>query len=102
MRLVDEKKALSEISALRKQRKNFAGLDEAQKVINDLRLKIAELKKTLDNPEAKALSDKYTEIQKELDAIKAEQDSAFKNLNALRDERTKLHAEQAEEVHRHP
>jgi hypothetical protein len=32
------------------------------------------LRKTLDNPEAKALSDKYSEIQKELDAIKAEQD----------------------------
>ncbi|GIK04687.1 hypothetical protein Aspvir_008780 [Aspergillus viridinutans] len=94
LRLVDERKALSDISTLRKQRKNFAGLDEAQKVINDLKAQIATLKKTLDNPEAKALSDKYTEIQKELDAIKAEQDSAFKNLNALRDERTKLHAEQ--------
>ncbi|KAE8354969.1 hypothetical protein BDV28DRAFT_129878 [Aspergillus coremiiformis] len=94
MRLVDEKKALSDVSNLRKQRKSFAGLDEAQKVINDLKAQIAALKKTLDNPEAKALSDKYSEIQKELDGIKAEQDSAFKNLNALRDERTKLHGEQ--------
>ncbi|CBF88852.1 hypothetical protein AN0753.2 [Aspergillus nidulans FGSC A4] len=94
LRLVDEKKILADISSLRKQRKNFASLDDAQKVINDLKTQITTLKKTLDNPEAKALSDKYTEIQKELDAIKAEQDSAFKNLNALRDERTKLHAEQ--------
>ncbi|KAL4740454.1 hypothetical protein BDV11DRAFT_185243 [Aspergillus similis] len=94
LRLVDEKKILADISSLRKQRKNFASLDDAQKVINDLKTQIATLKKTLDNPEAKALSDKYTEIQKELDAIKAEQDGAFKNLNALRDERTKLHAEQ--------
>ncbi|PWY65719.1 nuclear segregation protein [Aspergillus heteromorphus CBS 117.55] len=94
LRLVDERKILTDVSNLRKQRKNFAGLDEAQKVITDLKTQIATLKKTLDNPEAKALSDKYTEIQKELDAIKAEQDSAFKNLNALRDERTKLHGEQ--------
>ncbi|EAW07421.1 putative nuclear segregation protein (Bfr1) [Aspergillus clavatus NRRL 1] len=94
MRLVDEKKALADVSTLRKQRKNFASLEEAQNVINDLKAQIASLKKTLDNPEAKALSDKYTEIQKELDAIKAEQDGAFKNLNALRDERTKLHGEQ--------
>jgi predicted nucleic acid-binding Zn-ribbon protein len=94
MRLVDEKKALADISNMRKQRKNFAGLDEAQNVINDLKTQISTLKKTLDNPEAKALSDKYSEIQKELDAIKAEQDSVFKNLNALRDERTKLHGEQ--------
>jgi chromosome segregation ATPase len=94
MRLVDEKKALADISSLRKQRKSFAGLDDSQKVISDIKTQIVELKKSLDNPETKALSDKYTEIQKELDSIKAEQDDAFKNLNALRDERTKLHEEQ--------
>lgn len=94
LRLVDERKALSDISNLRKQRKSFAGLEEAQKGIDELKAQIAELKKTLDNPEAKALSDKYSEIQKELDAIKAEQDSVYKNLNALRDERTKLRNDQ--------
>lgn len=94
MRLVDEKKALAEISTLRKQRKNFASLDDSQKVINDLKAQIAELRKSLDNPEAKALNDKSDEIQKELDAIKAEQDKAFKNLNSLRDERSRLQAEQ--------
>jgi uncharacterized coiled-coil DUF342 family protein len=94
MRLVDEKKALSDISSLRKQRKNFAGLDDGQKNIDTLKKQIAELKKTLDNPEARALSDKYNEIQQELDSIKAEQDSAFKNLNSLRDERTKLQQDQ--------
>ncbi|KAJ5091423.1 hypothetical protein NUU61_006293 [Penicillium alfredii] len=94
LRLVDERKALSDISNLRKQRKNFAGLDEAQKGINDLKAQIADLKKTLDHPESKALSDNYTEIQKQLDAIKAEQDGVFKNLNALRDERTKLRNDQ--------
>ncbi|PKY08979.1 hypothetical protein P168DRAFT_229203 [Aspergillus campestris IBT 28561] len=94
LRLVDERNALSTVSNLRKQRKNFAGLDEAQKNIDDLKAQIAALKKTLDNPEAKALSDQYTAIQKELDSIKAEQDGVFKNLNALRDERTRLHGEQ--------
>lgn len=94
LRLVDERKALSDISQLRKQRKGFSGLDEAQKGINELKAQIAELRKTLDNPEAKALSDKYTEIQKELDTIKAEQDGVFKNLNSLRDERTKLRNDQ--------
>lgn len=94
LRLVDERKALTDISNMRKQRKGFAGLEESQKGINDLKAQIAELRKTLDNPEAKALSDKYSEIQKELDAIKAEQDSVYKNLNALRDERTKLRNDQ--------
>ncbi|KAG0158618.1 hypothetical protein PDIDSM_6133 [Penicillium digitatum] len=96
LRLVDERKALTEVSNLRKQRKSFASLDEAQKGINDIKTQISELRKTLDNPEAKALSDKYAEIQKELDSIKAEQDGVFKNLNALRDERTKLRNEQQE------
>ena len=96
MKLVDEKKALAEISSLRKQRKGFAGFEEAQKGIDDVKAQISELRKSLDNPEAKALSDKYTEITKELDDIKAEQDEAYKSLSSLRDERTKLHSEQQE------
>ncbi|KAJ5753076.1 hypothetical protein N7520_009993 [Penicillium odoratum] len=94
LRLVDERKALSDISQLRKQSKGFAGLEDAQKGIDELKAQISALRKTMDNPEAKALSDKYAEIQKELDAIKAEQDSVYKNLNALRDERTKLRNDQ--------
>lgn len=94
LRLVDEKKALTEVSTLRKQRKNFAGFDAAQKVIGDLKAQIADLKKTLDNPESRALSEKYSEIQKELDAIKADQEAVSKNLNSLKEERSKLFDEQ--------
>jgi chromosome segregation ATPase len=94
MKLVDEKKALAEISGLRKTRKGFAGFEEAQKGIDDVKAQIADLKKTLDNPEAKALSEKYNEITKALDEIKAEQDDAYKGISTLRDERTKLQADQ--------
>lgn len=96
MKLVDEKKALAEISSLRKQRKGFAGFEEAQKGIDDVKAQIAELRKGMDNPEAKALSERYNAIAKELDDIKAEQDEAYKGISALRDERTKLHADQQE------
>ena len=96
MKLVDEKKALAEISGLRKQRKGFAGFEEAQKGIDDVKAQIAELRKGMDNPEAKALSERYNAIAKELDDIKAEQDEAYKGISSLRDERTKLHAEQQE------
>lgn len=96
MKLVDEKKALAEVSSLRKQRKGFAGFDEAQKGIDDVKAQISELRKELDNPEAKALSEKYNGIQKELDDIKAEQDEAYKSINSLRDERSTIHAEQQE------
>ena len=94
MKLVDEKKALAEISSLRKQRKGFAGFDEAQKGIDDVKAQIAELRKTLDNPEAKALSQKYDEITQELASIKTEQDKAYSSLSALRDERSKLYEDQ--------
>jgi hypothetical protein len=96
MKLVDEKKALSEISTLNKARKQFTGFDGQQKDIDGLKAKIAEQKKLLDDPEQKALSDKYTQLQTELDGLKAEQDDAFKSLKALRDETDKARAEQQE------
>ena len=85
MKLVDEKKALAEISTLRKQRKGFAGFDAAQKGIEDVKSQIRELRKSLDNPEAKALIQRSDEINQELAKIQA-----------LWDERSKLHADQQE------
>ncbi|KAH8196590.1 hypothetical protein TruAng_009248 [Truncatella angustata] len=96
MKLVDEKKALTEISNLKKQRKNFAGFDNSQKGIDDLKAKIKEIKDSMEDPEQKALSDRYNSLQSELDQIKAEQDDVYKNLNALRDERSKLYTQQQE------
>lgn len=90
MKIVDEKKALAQISTLRKQRKNFDQFEEDAKYIDSIKEKIADLKKQLDDPESKALSDRYNEITAELDKIKAEQDEAYKNLSTLRDERTAL------------
>ncbi|KAH6895615.1 hypothetical protein B0T10DRAFT_222181 [Thelonectria olida] len=96
MKLVDEKKALSDISSLRKVRKNFGQFEESQKQIDELRAKIKEIKDSMDDPEQKALSEKYSKIQGEIDTIKAAQDEAYKSLSSLRDERSKLHAEQQE------
>ncbi|PSN64220.1 hypothetical protein BS50DRAFT_575663 [Corynespora cassiicola Philippines] len=96
MKLVDEKKALSEISSLNKARKNFSTFDTQQKAIDDIKAQIAEQKKQLDDPEQKALSEKYTELQTELDGLKAEQDEAFKNMKELRDQTDKARAEQQE------
>ena len=92
--MVDERNALSNVSNLRKQRKNFTGFDESQKAIDDMKTQLSSLKKGLDNPEAKALSEKYTSIQQELDSLKSEQDGVFKNLKSLRDERSQIQAEQ--------
>ncbi len=94
--LVDQKKAIAQISSLRKQKKAFAGFDEAQRGIDKVKADIAELRKQLDNPEAKALSQRYDEADRELKTIKAEQDEAYKGLNSLRDERSKAYGEQQE------
>jgi uncharacterized coiled-coil DUF342 family protein len=96
MKLVDEKKTLTEISALNKQRKAFAGFEDAEKTITDIKNQIGELRKELDNPEYKSLSDTYTTITTELDSLKAEQDVAFKDLNASRDALTKARQNQDE------
>lgn len=96
MKLVDEKKALNEVSSLRKQRKGFASFDDAQKGIDDTKAKLKELRDSLEDPAAKALGEKYAKIQAELDTIKAEQDEAYKGINSLRNDRDKLHAEQQE------
>lgn len=94
MKIVDEKKSLAEISNLRKQKKGFSGFEDAQKQIDTKKANLKELRDQLDDPESKALSDKYNTIQAELDTMKAEQDEAFKNLNSLRDERKRLQDDQ--------
>lgn len=94
MKLVDEKKALAEVSNLRRQIKGFSGLDDLQKKIDDKKSENAELKKTFDNPETKALSDKYEQNQKELDQIKADRADVNKNYDKLKAEREKLHEKQ--------
>jgi len=96
MKLVDEKKALAEISNLNRIRKNFSTFAEADKGISDLKTQIADIKKSREDPEARALSDRYTAIQKELDSIKAEQDELFKNKKSLFDDMTKARDEQQE------
>ncbi|RAL66981.1 hypothetical protein DID88_007761 [Monilinia fructigena] len=96
MKIVDERKALNEISNLRKQRKGFAGFDDTEKSIEELRAKRKGLQDSLDDPESKALSEKYSKLQAELDVLKAEQDDAFKNFGALKAEKDRLQAEQQE------
>ena len=71
VKLVDEKKALSDISTLNRHKKGFAGFASQQKSIDDIKSQISDLKKGSDNPEVKALNDRYDEIQKQLNEQKA-------------------------------
>lgn len=94
MSLVEEKKTLTEVSNLRRQMKSFGGLDELQTKIDAKKNENAELKKTFDNAETKALSEKYEANQKELDDIKANRDDVNKNFDKLKAERETLYEKQ--------
>ncbi|KAB8345876.1 hypothetical protein FH972_022931 [Carpinus fangiana] len=86
MKLVDEKKALADISSHRKQKKAFAGFDEKQKEIDKLKAQIADIKAGIDKNENKAEQDEYTKIKTELDAIFDAEGQRKGGLNKVRDE----------------
>lgn len=94
MKVADEKKSLDQINALTRQKKTFANLDDLQKTIDAKKTENTELKKTFDNPESRALAQRYEDNQKELDDIKASREGVSKNLDSLRADKDRLHAEQ--------
>ncbi|RPA86101.1 hypothetical protein BJ508DRAFT_204474 [Ascobolus immersus RN42] len=96
MRIVEEKRALDNISRMKKQRRNFDDIEAAEKRIAEIRAQIDQRKQTLADPEVKKLSERYDEVAKELADIKKQQEDAYSNLNALRDERTALQKVQNE------
>ena len=84
MKLADERKALDEISTLKRQKRSLATLEEG---ISEVKAELARLRKSLDDPASKAQSDRYEQISAELDKIKAEQDESYKQLSSLREDR---------------
>ena len=94
MKLVDEKKTLTEVSNLRRLLKSFQGIESLQSNIDAKKAENADLKKTLDSSENRALSEKYSANQKELDEIKAGRDDVNKNFDKLKVQRDELHEKQ--------
>jgi uncharacterized coiled-coil DUF342 family protein len=93
MKLVDEKKALQEISNLRRARKTFEASGSAEDSIASDRQQIDELRKQLDDPAARAPSERFDELKKEMDGLRAEGDKVYSERNKLFDERTELSAQ---------
>ncbi|KAF8351451.1 hypothetical protein F5887DRAFT_1058314 [Amanita rubescens] len=87
MKLVDEKRALAEISNSRRIRRVVDGFQEDQKKIEEDRHTVEELKKQLDDPELKAMSDRFEAITAELATLKAERDEAHASKSKLFEER---------------
>lgn len=93
MILVEEKRAIKEITTLNKVKKDFMGFDQIQKSIDTDKAKIAELKKSLGELSNKDIQARFEEITKSLDAITEKNKSVDTKRKALFDERSKLYKE---------
>jgi hypothetical protein len=90
MKIVDERKTLQEISSLKRLRKTVEGFQAEQDDIDKDRKEIDALREQLDDPEMKAVSEKYDQIKGELDDLKKESDAAYEGRSKLFDQRTEL------------
>ena len=86
LKLVEEKRALQEISQAKRSRRIVEGFQAEQESIEADRAKADELRKQLDDPEAKAASERYDAIKAELDELKKESDEVYANRTKLLDE----------------
>ena len=90
LKLADEKRALQEINQTKRMRKTVESFKANSDSIDADRAAVEELKKQLDDPEAKAISERYDAIKAELDEIKKEEDELYANRSQLFEERTSL------------
>ncbi|EIE92139.1 hypothetical protein RO3G_16850 [Rhizopus delemar RA 99-880] len=81
---------LQEISLLRRNRLSFEGIDQQQTEINRERAIYDELKKNIDDSEAKKLSDRYEQLDAEFKEIQGDQNKQREARNKLYDERSRL------------
>ena len=94
MKIVDEKKALAEVTSLLKQRKQLVGIEGSNTDIDALKATLSDIKKELHDPAVAEMSDHYDKITKQIDDIKAVQAEKYANLGELRDNAAKARANQ--------
>lgn len=90
MKIVEERKALNDISTLKRARKSVEQFGEQQKEIDELRAHVADLRLSLDDPEMAAANKRYEEIKAEMDELSKEQEKLFGNRGKLLSQRTAL------------
>ncbi|KAF8195884.1 hypothetical protein K438DRAFT_1906491 [Mycena galopus ATCC 62051] len=93
MKLVDEKRALAEISAQKRSRRTIESFQADQDAIDKDRNTYEELKKQFDDPVAKAAAERFDTIRAELDEMKKEGNEAHSNRTVLFKERDTIQAE---------
>jgi len=93
MKLVDEKRALNEISTSKRLRKTLEAFQADQDAITRDQTTLDDLRKQLDDPELKAAHDRADAIRAELDEMKKDGDELYANKSKLIDQRTELKKE---------
>ena len=93
MKLADENHAIQEISQAKRTRKVVEGFQAAQESIDRDGSSADALRQRLDDPQSKAISDRYDKIKAELDELKKESDDAYAGRTKLFEERDKLQAQ---------
>ncbi len=93
LKLIDEKKALAEITTLRRSLKQVSSTASVDESIAADRAKIEELRKVLDDPENKKVQARWEELKTELDALRAEGNKAYEERSGLFDQRTTMQKE---------
>ncbi|GAA5934527.1 uncharacterized protein JCM15063_004603 [Sporobolomyces koalae] len=90
MKLVDEKKALNEISQLRKSRKTVESFSTLQASIDNDKSKIDQVRAQLDDPEQKRIDEQFKALKLDLDEVNKKMDEQSKTRDSLFDERNEL------------
>ncbi|KAL4399582.1 multicopy suppressor of BFA (Brefeldin A) [Malassezia pachydermatis] len=90
MKIVEERKALHEVSMLKKTRRSLEQFSTQQAEIDTLRKRVEELRSSLDDPETAAANRRYDAIKKELDDLAKEQEKTFGSRSKLQNQRTAL------------
>lgn len=93
LKLAEEKRALQEIITTKRNRRVVEGFQTEQDSIEQDRAKIDELRKQLDDPAFKTVSERYDAIKAELDELKKDSDEAFAGRAKLFEERDNIQNE---------
>jgi hypothetical protein len=91
--LVEEKRAINDITALRKSRRTVETFEQQQQAIDEEKKRADEIRKQLDAHNNKALSDRYTEIQAELDELNKANDADRSQRRTLFGQRDEIQKE---------
>lgn len=91
--LVEEKRSIKEMSSLNKLKKDFIGFDQTQKSIDSDKIKIADLKASINALSNKEIQSRFEEITKGLDGLTEKNKSVDSKRKTLFDSRAQLYSQ---------